>query len=328
MGPGALSEMLGTFEGMFRPEEHPELLVGLDSADDAAVYKISDDIAVIFTVDFLTPVVDDPFTYGAIAAANSMSDVYAMGGRVVLALNVASFPDDLPVEIPGAILRGGAEKIAEAGAVLAGGHTLMDKEPKYGLAVMGLVHPDRILTKGNANPGDALLLGKPVGTGIITSAAVGEVAEDEHILAATDSMLHLNERASIIAIECEATSCTDVTGFGLIGHALEIAEHSDVCLRICTENLPFLPGSREYADRWLFPGGTCRNIDAYLPRVTVETGIEEELVRLLHTPETSGGLLITIPDNQLQIAMELASKHGESLFHIGNVEEGAGVLLE
>ena len=328
MGPGALSEMLSTFEGMFRPEEHPELLVGLDSADDAAVYKVSDDMAVILTVDFLTPVVDDPFTYGAIAAANSMSDVYAMGGRVVLALNVAAFPDDLPVEIPGAILRGGAEKIAEAGAVLAGGHTLMDKEPKYGLAVMGFVHPDRILTKGNARPGDVLLLGKPIGTGMVTSAAVGEVAEDEHIIAAIDSMLHLNERASIIAIECKATSCTDVTGFGLIGHALEIAEHSGVCLHIRTENLPFLPGSREYADKWLFPGGTCRNIDAFLPRVSVETAIEEELVRLLHTPETSGGLLMTIPENQLPMAMELASKHGENLFHIGKVKEGTGVLLE
>ncbi len=320
--------MLSAFDGMFRPEDHPELLVGLDSADDAAVYRISDDKAVIFTVDFLTPVVDDPFTYGAIAAANSMSDVYAMGGQVILALNVAGFPDDLPVEIPGAILQGGAMKIAEAGAVLAGGHTLMDKEPKYGLAVMGLVHPDRILTKSNARPGDALLLGKPIGTGIITSAAVGEAAKDEHLTAAIESMLHLNERASLIAIECKATSCTDITGFGLIGHTLEIAEHSSVRLRIRTARLPFLPGSREYADRWLFPGGTCRNVDAYLSRVSVGAGISEELLRLLHTPETSGGLLITIPRNRLQGVMKLASEYGESLFQIGEVEEGEGVLLE
>lgn len=328
MGPGALSEMLGAFEGMFRSEDHPELLVGLDSADDAAVYRVDEDLAVIFTVDFLTPVVDDPFTYGAIAAANSMSDVYAMGGRVVLALNVSCFPDDLPIDIPTSILRGGAQKIAEAGAVLAGGHTLMDKEPKYGLAVMGLVHPQQVLTKGNAQPGDVLLLGKPIGTGIVTSAAVGDIAEEDHIKAATESMLHLNECASKIAVGCEATSCTDVTGFGLAGHALEIAEHSGVCLRISTGDLPFLPGSRKYADNWLFPGGTCRNIDAYLSRISVGAGIPEELVRLIHTPETSGGLLMTVPHNQLPIAIEMASKHGENLFKIGEVVKGSGLRLE
>ncbi|MCD4702478.1 MAG: selenide, water dikinase SelD [Candidatus Aegiribacteria sp.] len=328
MGPGALSTILEAFAGIFRDEEHPEVLIGLNNADDAAVYRISDDVAVIMTVDFLTPVVDDPYMYGAIAAANSLSDVYAMGGNIAMALNVTAFPDELPLDILKKILLGGAEKIAEAGGVLGGGHTIMDKEPKYGLAVMGLVHPDRILTKTGARPGDIVILNKPLGTGIIATALKGDVVSDVHLQAATVSMSHLNRNAATIAIRSGATSCTDITGFGLAGHSLEIADRSGVMIRFNTSSLPFLPGAREYADEWLFPGGTCRNMEAYSDKVHITENIPEELIRLIHSPETSGGLIMTVPPENLSAAINHARDLNEPLRVIGKIAEGKGILLD
>lgn len=201
MGPETLAQVLRPLRELFRAKDYPQLLVGLEVSDDAAVYKINDEVAVIQTLDFFTPVVDDPYDYGAIAAANAMSDIYAMGGQVTLALNICGFPPDLPPEITSEILRGGAEKVAEAGGVLAGGHTIDDKEPKYGLSVMGLVHPGRVLTKGGAQPGDALLLTKPLGVGIITTAFKGDVADLQHVAAAVESMKKLNRQAASLAQE-------------------------------------------------------------------------------------------------------------------------------
>jgi len=310
---------------MFRAEEFPSLLVGLEVSDDAAVYKINDEIAVIQTLDFFPPVVDDPYDYGAIAAANAMSDVYAMGGEAVLALNICGFPPDLPSEIVAEILRGGAEKVAEAGGILAGGHTLDDKEPKYGLAVMGFVHPDRVLTKAGARPGDALVLTKPLGVGIITTALKGGVADPGHVEAAVESMKKLNRLAARLMQRVGVNACTDITGFALLGHAQEVAEKSGVRIRFYLEKLPFLEGAKGYAENWLFPGGSCRNQEHYAPHVHFASDIPEDMQMLLYTPETSGGLLIAVPFEKLEELTNLFAADGQEHWTIGEVMEGEGI---
>ena len=310
---------------MFRAEEYPELLVGLETSDDAAVYRINDEVAIIQTLDFFPPVVDDPYDYGAIAAANAMSDVYAMGGEVALALNICGFPPDLPYEVVSEILRGGAEKVAEAGGIIAGGHTLDDKEPKYGLAVMGLVHPDRILTKAGARPGDVLVLTKPLGVGIITTALKGQVADPAHVEAAVESMKRLNRRAARLVQRMGVNACTDITGFALLGHAQEMAEKSGVGIRFYLEKLPFLDGARGYAEDWLFPGGTCRNQEHYAPHVRFASAIREEIQMLLYTPETSGGLLIALPSARKERFLDLCAAEGQSAWVVGEVVAGEGV---
>jgi selenide,water dikinase len=325
MGPEALAQVLRPLQNMFRAEEYPELLVGLEVSDDAAVYKINDEVAVIQTLDFFPPVVDDPYDYGAIAAANAMSDVYAMGGQVVLALNICGFPPDLPPEVIVEILRGGAEKVAEAGGVLAGGHTLDDKEPKYGLAVMGLIHPNRVLAKAGARPGDVLVLTKPLGVGIITTALKGEVADPAHVAAAVESMKKLNRRAARLIQQVGVHACTDVTGFALLGHGYEMAEKSGVRLRFYVEQLPFLAGAQQYADDWLFPGGTCNNERAYKHAVCFGPGISEEMQQLLYTPETSGGLLVAVALEKLKELITLFDVQGQEHWTIGEVLEGEGI---
>jgi selenide,water dikinase len=262
MGPETLAQVLRPLEGMFRADQYPNLIVGLEVSDDAAVYKINDEVAVVLTVDFFTPVVDDPYDYGAIAAANAMSDVYAMGGEVTLALNVCGFPPELPPEVVSEILRGGAEKIAEAGGALAGGHTIDAKEPTYGLAVMGVVHPDRVWTKSGGWAGDALVLTKPLGVGIVTTALKGGVADPAHVAEAVESMQKLNRDAARLIGQVGANACTDITGFALLGHACEMAQKGSVRLRFFLDSLPFVTGAVEYADQWLFPGGTCNNENA------------------------------------------------------------------
>jgi selenide,water dikinase len=325
MGPEALAQVLRPLQNMFRAEEYPELLVGLEVSDDAAVYKINDEVAVIQTLDFFPPVVDGPYDYGAIAAANAMSDVYAMGGQVVLALNICGFPPDLPPEVIVEILRGGAEKVAEAGGVLAGGHTLDDKEPKYGLAVMGLIHPNRVLAKAGARPGDVLVLTKPLGVGIITTALKGEVADPAHVAAAVESMKKLNRQAARLIQQVGVHACTDVTGFALLGHGYEMAEKSGVRLRFYVEQLPFLAGAQQYADDWLFPGGTCNNERAYKHAVCFGPGISEEMQQLLYTPETSGGLLVAVALEKLKELITLFDVQGQEHWTIGEVLEGEGI---
>ena len=320
MGPGDLEKLLIPLYGYV----HPDLIVGLEGGDDAAVYRISREQAVIQTVDFFPPVVDDPYDYGAIAAANAMSDVYAMGGEVLLALNVAAFPADLPVEIINEILRGGAEKVAEAGGVVAGGHTLTDEEPKYGLCVTGIVHPDSVVTRAGAQVGDSLILTKPLGVGLITTALRAQEADPEHVGGAVKSMLRLNRAAAQAMQEVGVHACTDITGFALLGHAWEVAERSEVGLKISVSALPLLPGALDYAAQGFIPGGLVRNRQYILEndRAVLPERLSEEVIDLLFCPETSGGLLIALPPDRLTRLGELFTQRGEEHWVIGKVIEG------
>ena len=298
--------------------------MGLASPDDAAVYRISDDQALIFTTDFFTPVVDDPYTYGAVAAANAMSDIYAMGGQVVLALSIAAFPPRLPAAVISDILLGAAEKVAEAGGVIAGGHTIDDDEPKFGLAVMGTVHPSKVGKKGGARPGDWLLLTKPLGVGIITTAAKGDQADPAHLDGAIRSMVQLNRKAAELAQQVSFHAMTDITGFALLGHGYEMAGQSGVRFRFELERLPFLEGAEEYADQWLFPAGTCNNERTFEEHVTFR-GIADEIQQLLYTPETSGGLLIALPPDEAERLEELYAGAGQTVWRVGEVVSGDGI---
>jgi len=299
--------------------------VGLATADDAAVYRLTNELAIIHTVDFFTPVVDDPYQYGAIAAANAMSDVYAMGGEVLLALNICAFPADMAPAIISEILRGGAEKVAEAGGVVAGGHTIDDKEPKYGLAVLGTVHPDRVLTKAGARPGDALVLTKPLGVGVITTALKRGLAEAAHVQGAVASMATLNRQAARLVQQVGIHAATDITGFGFLGHASEMATLSQVGLRFHLAQLTFLEGAQRYAEKQCFPGGAGRNRDYYACGVTFAPAIPEPTQMLLFTPETSGGLLIAVPAEKLETLLGLCAAAGQLAWPIGEVVAGAGI---
>jgi selenide,water dikinase len=325
MGPGALAQVL-------RPltqHVHPDLLVGLQTSDDAAVYRVAADLAIIQTVDFFPPVVDDPFTYGAISAANSMSDIYAMGGDVLFALNIAAFPDDLSPGILTAIFEGGAEKVAEAGGVIAGGHTVTDDEPKYGLTVTGRIHPDHILTKAGARSGDRLFLTKPLGSGLITTAGKNDAVNAADLSTAILSMTTLNRAASEVIRVSGANACTDVTGFGLLGHAAEIAEKSGVGLRLSASDLPLLPGALRYAAEGQQPGGLGRNRDYFMEStpggIAFAPGISPDLEAVMFSPETSGGLLVSIPAD---VAAELETAFAEGalpLWSIGDVVDQPGI---
>jgi selenide, water dikinase len=314
-----------TLQNLFPREKFPNLLVGMDDGDDAAVYRLNEHLALIFTLDFFTPIVDEPYDFGSIAAANSMSDVYAMGGDVVLALNICGFPNDMDPAVIGQILRGGADKVIEAGGILSGGHTINDDEPKYGLAVVGFIHPKKVLTKEGAKPGDVLVLTKPLGVGIITTALKAGKARADHVSGATVSMQRLNKKASTVFREAGVHAMTDVTGFALIGHALEIASHSRVLLRFRVGDLPFLPGAADYAEEWLFPGGTAANRETYERDVRFSEDITEETRQLLFTPETSGGLLVSVPKNKLGQVRSRFSDAGEALWVVGEVDEGRGI---
>ncbi len=281
------------------------LLVGTETSDDAAVYQVGKELAIIQTVDFFTPVVDDPYLFGQIAAANALSDVYAMGGEPKLALNLAAFPNCLDIEILGEILRGGADKVMEAGAVLAGGHTISDEEPKYGLCVTGFVHPENMWKNYGARPGDSLILTKPLGSGIISTAVKGELASEEELREAVKVMTTLNKYARDLAANFSVHSCTDITGFGLAGHAMEMAKGSEATLVIETEKLPVLPGVQEYAEMGLIPAGAYRN------REFLESGMESRTEGwredVLFDPQTSGGLLLAVPQEEAPELMKLLS---------------------
>jgi len=299
----------------------------LEAPDDAAVYRLTDDLAIVQTVDFFPPVVDDPYQYGAIAAANAMSDVYAMGGEVLLALNIVGFPEDLDPAILGRILQGGAEKVAEAGGVIAGGHTLYDAEPKYGLAVTGLVHPARVLSKAGAQPGDALVLTKALGTGIVLTAAREDRDGAGHVDAAIASMLALNRHASHVAREAGAHALTDVTGFGLLGHAHEMANRSGVRIVIKAARVPALPGALEYAAQGILTGGAGRNRAGLSGPVTIAEGIEPAVAHLLFDPQTSGGLLAALPTAAAEAMVARLHADGMAGAVVGRVEAGEGVYV-
>lgn len=320
--------MLRPLQDKFQPSAFPNLIVGLGEPDDAAVFRLSAEQAVIQTVDFFPPVVDDPYYFGAIAAANALSDIYAMGGEVLFALNLCAFPEDLPGEVISEILRGGADKVAEAGAAIAGGHSVRDKEPKYGLSVTGLIHPARILTKGGGKPGDRLVLTKPLGVGTITTALKREQAEDAHVAHATHSMARLNRTAGRIAREMGAVSATDITGFGLLGHALEMAKASHAQFCFYWDTLPFLPGALEYGKRWIFPGGAEANQHATEPHTVFAPALADWQRMLLFDPETSGGLLVPLPAAQATLFIEQMAAAGEQAWIVGEVRDGIGLAVE
>ncbi len=270
------------------------LLVGTETSDDAAVYQVSPALAMIQTVDFFTPIVDDPYTFGQIAAANALSDIYAMGGEPKLALNIAAFPNCLDVEILGEILKGGADKVLEAGAVLAGGHTIQDEEPKYGLCVTGFVHPARLWKNYGAQEGDVLILTKPLGSGILNTACKAELASEQETAQAVRVMSTLNKYAADICRDYEVHCCTDVTGFGLAGHALEMAKGSKKTFVIETKKLPVLAGAEDYANMGLIPAGAYRNREFAgedVKSLVKETWLED----VVYDPQTSGGLLLAVP---------------------------------
>lgn len=277
--------------------------MGTETSDDAAVYKINEKMAMIQTVDFFTPVVDEPYLFGQIAAANSLSDVYAMGGEPRLALNIAAFPDCLDIEILGEILKGGADKIKEAGALLAGGHTISDDVPKYGLCVTGFVNPEKMWKNCGAQPGDILILTKALGTGILSTAIKGEIASEEEADFAAKSMAFLNKYARDAAAEFSIHSCTDITGFGLSGHAMEMAKGSGCSFVIYGEKLPVLKGAKEYAQMGLIPAGAYRNRE-YLENDVDSKVSELWLEDLFYDPQTSGGLLLSVKREEAEILIE------------------------
>ena len=274
------------------------VLVGYDTADDAGVYKLTPECALIATVDFFTPIVDEPRQFGAVAAANALSDVYAMGGRPLLALSIVAYPADGDLDVLAEILQGGAEKMREAGCVVLGGHSVADAEIKFGYAVTGVVHPERVLTNARAQPGDALVLTKRLGTGIIATALKRGIAQPAHVAASLASMLELNRRTCDAMLELGAHACTDVTGFGLIGHAREMAVASGVTLEIEAARVEFLPGALDYSRQGALPGGLKNNREFASCAVELVAVLPPEIENLLYDPQTSGGLLISLPEDQ------------------------------
>jgi selenide,water dikinase len=319
---GRLEELLAGFA----PRASENLLVGLAPADDAAVYRLDDERALIFTTDFFPPMVDDPALFGAVAAANALNDVFAMGGKALLALSIAAFPEELPVETVRAIFDAAAAKVEEAGAVLAGGHTIRDAEPKYGLAVIGTVHPEALWRKSGAVPGDAVFLTKPLGTGLVLTAARKGVVGEAEAAAAARSMVELNDRSADALRPFEPHAVTDVTGFGLLGHAHEVAERSGVRLVLEAAQLPALPGALEAAAQGLQTGGDHRNREFAGHAVTVDR-VPDELVALAYDPQTAGGLLVTLPAEKGAVLEATFLAQGLPLVRVGRVEAGSGVAL-
>ncbi len=279
------------------------------------------------TTDFFTPVVDEAYDYGAIAAANSLSDVYAMGGKPFLALNVAALPDNLPDEISREIIRGGAEKAREAGVVIAGGHTVKDKEPKYGLVVIGFVDPRKMISKAGLKAGDVLVLTKPLGFGVITTALKQQKADERDVLEAVGWMKQLNQRASQLATECGVRGGTDITGYGLLGHGMEMASASGVALKVNFVELPFISGARKYAEQGIFPGGAFDNKRHFESGVHFTASLDEPDQMLLFDPQTSGGLLLGVPPDWLDSFLARAREMNQDAWVIGNVEEGTGIEI-
>ena len=326
MAPEALAQVLRPLHNLFSHNEYPDLLVGLDTADDAAIYQLNDEQAIINTLDFFTPVVDDPYDYGAIAAANSMSDVYAMGGQVIFALNVGAFPAAMEPAMITQILRGGAEKVLEAGAVIVGGHTVTDDEPKYGLAVTGTVHPDKFFTKGGATPGDALVLTNPLGTGTISTALKQGAANAVHVTQMVESMKRLN-RAAAQAAQAGGgiKAVTDITGFGLLGHAMEMAQASAQKFVFEMNQIPLLDGVTKYAAEFIFPGGAANNKLYFEKDVTFAPTLPDDQQMVLWDPQTSGGLLLAVPKARLADFQQACAEQKQPAWVIGRVTAGSGI---
>lgn len=302
------------------PFESPDLIVGTETSDDAGVFRLQPDLAIVNTVDFFTPIVDDPYIFGQIAAANALSDVYAMGADPKTALNIVGFPKGkLDIEVLGEILRGGGERAREAGAVVIGGHTIIDPELKYGMAVTGVVHPDRVIRNVGVRPGDVFILTKPLGTGIISTALKGRKASKESVRAAVASMIALNKVASEVMRNVPAHACSDVTGFGLLGHAQEMAAGSSVTIVLEAAKLPLLRGARRLAEQGCLTGGCRRNRDYLNDKISIDRSVPKGLVEVAFDPQTSGGLLIALPESQASGAIaEMHSRGVKSANIVGH----------
>jgi selenide,water dikinase len=332
LGADALAEALsglGIAESGAVGDGATGLIAGLDPPDDAAVHLVAPGVAVIGTLDFFPPIVDDPRTFGEIAAANAVSDVFAMGGRVLFALSVAAIPEDMPTPAFRAILEGASAKVREAGGILAGGHTIRDPEPKYGLAVIGVAAPDRLLRKGGARPGDLLILTKPLGTGLLVSGRRGGRTSDADLAGAVDQMRTLNRRASEILVQHEIGGATDVTGFGLLGHGVEMARASGTTFAFDAARLPALDGALDLARAGVETGGAAHNRRFVAPYLSVGPGVAPELVTLAHDPQTSGGLLVAIPPGKVKDLHRDLIDAGLEHWPVGRVEasDNPGVRL-
>lgn len=312
-------------EATFNPADTPDLLVGLQTPDDAAVWRLGEGRVLIATTDFFTPVVDDAYDYGAIAAANSLSDIYAMGGTPFLALNIAALPPDLPTELSAEILRGGAEMVRSAGAVIAGGHTIQDKEPKYGLVVLGFAEENSLLTKGGARPGDHLVLTKPLGFGVTTTALKRELADATDVAEAVGWMKRLNREAGALAVEFGLHGATDITGYSLLGHGLEMAQASRVGFRLEYGRIPFISCARRYAEAWTFPGGAADNRQHFGSDIRFASLLDEAAQMLLFDPQTSGGLLLAVPPEKLSDFLSRAAQRSQPAWEIGIVTDAPGI---
>ncbi len=302
---------------------HPDLLVGIEHGDDAAVYRLDDKTAIIVTVDFFTPITDDPYEFGLVAAANSLSDVYAMGGKPLVALNVVGFPAELAVEMLGDVLKGGYDKATEANCLIVGGHTVDDPEPKYGLSVVGLVEPGKEVPNSNAKPGDVLVLTKPIGTGIITTGCKQGITPDAILKNAVETMAELNKGASEAMMRVGVNSCTDITGFGLMGHLRGMVRGSNASAKIRVADVPVLPGVWELLEKGTVPGGTFRNMSSVDDVVDWDPALSEEQRLLMCDAQTSGGLLISLPSAKLdQLLSELDASGVQTRAVVGEITAG------
>ena len=308
--------------------QHPDLLVGFDTGDDAAVYRLTDDLCIVQTVDFFPPIVDDPYDFGAISAANSLSDVYAMGGTPLLALNIVCFPEDLSKDILTKILLGGSDVAREAGMLIAGGHTVKDAEPKYGMAVTGTIKPNEIVTNANAQPGDHLILTKPIGTGIISTAAKAGVAEPEVIAGAVASMKRTNKAGSDAMGAVGVNAGTDVTGFGLAGHLLGMMRASGTTAHLRFADVPLLAGTAELAERGVVPGGTRKNLEAADHDVRWDPALSDESRLILCDAQTSGGLLLSVSEERAPALLAELENRGITGATVGTVGPPTGALIE
>ena len=302
--------------------------MGASTSDDAAVYRLNDEIAIVQTVDYFTPVVDDPYTFGQITAANALSDIYAMGAKPLLVLNIVGFPVKLlSMDVLVEILKGGADKVKEAGAIVAGGHSIEDNEPKYGLAVTGIVHPDRVITNAGARPGDALILTKPLGTGIINTAVKGKLADDVACRAVINVMTALNDRAARVMITSGASACTDISGFGLLGHLYEMLAASGVGGRVFLKDVPVLEQVRSLASMGIVPGGAYRNLEYLKEWLRWDNHIDELEMLILADPQTSGGLLMAVAADQAEQTVRALEEEGVTGVRIGEIIQSDLPLL-
>jgi selenide,water dikinase len=324
LGADLLADALSGLGAEVAPDE---LIAGLRPPDDAAALRISDDLAIIGTVDFFPPLVDDPRTFGAIAAANALSDVFAMGGRVLFALSIAAFPEELPRDVLAEVFAGAASKVREAGGTLAGGHTIRDPEPKYGLAVIGAAHPDRLLRKGGARSGDVLMLTKRLGTGLLVSGSRSGRTAPGDLAIGIDQMQTLNHDAAAVLVAAGINGATDVTGFGLLGHALEMARASSTRFVFDSDALPALPGALDLARAGVETGGAAHNRRFVAGDLAVDSDVEPALVTLAHDPQTSGGLLAAVPSGHVDQTVDALRAAGVEHWVVGRVDDGAGVSL-